>query len=117
MEARKLQQKNSIHYEVQKTKELHVFESKPLRIDVFTSEYCPFCGEALQAAKSAADRLAYISNKVEVRETLIDDNPGLIESLNIVALPMIQVGHARVIGIPSPDDIERLVHESVLNGE
>jgi glutaredoxin len=117
MEATKLQQKNSLHYEVQKTKKLHVIESKPLRIDVFTSEYCPFCGEALQAAKSAADRLAYVSNNVEVKETLIDDNPGLIESLNIIALPMIQVGHTRVVGIPSPDDIERLVHESVLNGE
>jgi hypothetical protein len=112
-----MQQKSSIRYEVQQTKAIHAVESKPLRIEVFTSEYCAFCGEALQAAKSAADRLGYVSNKVEVRETLVDENPGLMESLNIIALPMIQVGHSRVVGIPSPDDIERLVHESVLNSE
>lgn len=111
------QHRKNIHFEIQQTKVAHRIDTKPLRIDVFTSEYCPFCGEALEAAKSAANRLGYVSDNVVVKETLVDNEPHLIEELNIIALPMIQVGHARVVGIPTPDDIERLVHESVLNSK
>jgi hypothetical protein len=113
----KKMQKSNMHHELQQSRTAYSIELKPLRIDVFTSEYCAFCDDALQAAKSAADRLSYFPNKVEVKVTLVDNNPDLIESMNIIALPMIQVGQSRVVGIPSPDDIERLVHESVLNGD
>lgn len=111
-----MQQKTNLRLEVFETQTLPLDESAPLRIDVFTSEYCMFCNEALEAAKSAACRLSSLSDHIEVRETPVDDQPGLIESLNIIALPMIQVGNARVIGLPSPEDIERLVHETVLTG-
>ena len=111
-----MQQRTSIGYNMCQDKLVNIDVSKPLRIDVYTSEYCAFCEDAVKAAKSAACRLAYLTNNVEVRETPIDDNPGLIEELNIIALPMIQIGRARVIGIPTPEDIERLVHETVLTG-
>jgi hypothetical protein len=111
-----MQLRTIINYEVHQEPKIHVEESKPLRIDVFTSEYCAFCNDAVEVAKSAACRLSNLANSVEVRETPVDDNPGLIEELNIIALPMIQVGRARVIGLPSPEDIERLVHETILMG-
>ncbi|MGY5873349.1 MAG: hypothetical protein RTV72_13950 [Candidatus Thorarchaeota archaeon] len=91
-------------------------ESEPLRIDVFTSEYCSFCEEALEVARCAAGRITYLGSPVEVVETSVDDQPGLIESLNLVALPLIQVGRAQMIGLPLQEDIERLVHETVLMG-
>jgi hypothetical protein len=111
-----MQQRTSIRHEVCQDHTMAIDESEPVRIDVYTSEYCAFCNDAVKAAKSAAFRLTYLTNPVEVRETLVDDKPNLIEALNIIALPMIQVGCARVIGIPSPEDIERLVHESILTG-
>lgn len=90
--------------------------SKSLRIDVFTSEYCSFCKEALELARSAAGRITYLGSPVEVIETSVDDQPALIEALNIVALPLIQVGRSQMIGLPRQEDIEQLVHESVLMG-
>jgi len=109
-----MQQRISINYDARKSQTLAFNEPKPLQIDVFTSEYCAFCNDAVEIAKLAAGKLAYLANRVEVKETPVDDKPGLIEELNIIALPMIQVGQARVIGLPSLEDIERLVHESVL---
>jgi hypothetical protein len=109
-----MQQRTSVGYGIGKGETIHTERSQPLRIDVFTSEYCAFCNDAVEAARSAANRLAYLANEIEVRERPIDDNPALIEALNIIALPMIQVGRSRVIGIPSPEDIERLVNQSVL---
>ncbi|MHA1613733.1 MAG: hypothetical protein ACTSYJ_02745 [Candidatus Thorarchaeota archaeon] len=91
-------------------------ESENLRIDVFTSEYCSFCEEALKIAKTAAGRIAYLGSPIEVVETSVDDQPALIEALNLVALPMIQVGKSQMIGLPCQEDIERLVHETVLMG-
>lgn len=91
-------------------------ESESLRIDVFTSEYCSFCEEALEVARSAAGRITYLGSPVEVVETSVDDQPALIEALNLVALPLIQVGRAQLIGLPCQEDIERLVHETVLMG-
>ena len=109
-----MQQRTSISYDIHQDQNMNAGEPEPLRIEVYTSQYCVFCDDAVKAVKSAACRLTYLTNHVEVKETPIDDNPGLIEALNIIALPMIQVGHARVIGIPSPEDIEQLVHETVL---
>ena len=111
-----MQQRINLDLEVRQEQTVPIDRPAPLRIDVFTSEYCTFCGEALQAAKSAACRLAYLTNPVEVRERPVDNQPGLIEKMNIIALPMIQVGRSRVIGLPSPEDIERLVNENVLTG-
>ncbi len=91
-------------------------ESESLRINVFTSEYCSFCNEALEIARNAAGKIVYLGNPIEVVETSVDDQPALIEALNLVALPMIQVGKSQMIGLPCQEDIERLVHETVLMG-
>ncbi len=91
-------------------------ESERLRIDVFTSEYCSFCEEALEVARTAAGRITYLGSPIEVVETSVDDQPTLIEALNLVALPLIKVGRSQMIGLPCLEDIERLVHETVLMG-
>jgi len=95
---------------------LNPAESDNIRIDVFTSEYCSFCKDALEVARSAAGRAAYLSSPIEVVETSVDEQPELIEALNLVALPLIQVGRSQIIGLPNQDDIERLIHERKLMG-
>jgi len=87
-----------------------------IRIDVFTSEYCSFCENALEVARSVAGRASYLSSSVEVVETSVDDRPELIEALNLVALPLIQIGKSQIIGLPNQEDIERLIHEKLLMG-
>ena len=89
-------------------------ESGNIRIDVFTSEYCSFCKNALEVARLAAGRVNYLSNTIEVVETSVDDRPELIEALNLVALPLIQIGKSQIVGLPDQDDIERLIHEKIL---
>ncbi|MGY5879677.1 MAG: hypothetical protein RTV31_05475 [Candidatus Thorarchaeota archaeon] len=91
-------------------------ESDNIRIDVFTSEYCSFCENALDIARTAAGRLACIGSSVEVVETSVDEQPELIEALNLVALPLIQVGRSQIVGLPNQEDIERLIHEKLLMG-
>ncbi|TFG30451.1 hypothetical protein EU528_08235 [Candidatus Thorarchaeota archaeon] len=95
-----------------------VFEqSENVRIDVFTSEYCSFCEDALEVARTAAGNLACLGSHVEVVETSVDAKPELIEALNLVALPLIQVGRSQIIGLPLQEDIERLIHEKLLMGQ
>lgn len=91
-------------------------ESDNIRIDVFTSEYCSFCENALEIARTAAGRLDYIGSAIEVVETSVDEQPELIEALNLVALPLIQIGRSQIIGLPNQEDIERLIHEKILMG-
>ncbi|MGY5860094.1 MAG: hypothetical protein RTU63_12050 [Candidatus Thorarchaeota archaeon] len=90
--------------------------AESLRIDVFTSEYCSFCDNALEVARTAAGRATYLASPVKVIETSVDDRPELIEAYNLVALPLIQVGRSQIIGLPSEDDIERLIHQTLLMG-
>lgn len=89
-------------------------DAERLRIDVFTSEYCSFCNDALEVARTAAGRVTYLPNPIEVVETPVDDQPELIEALNLVALPLIQIGRAQIIGLPTHEDVERLIHETIL---
>lgn len=89
-------------------------DSEPIRIDVFTSKRCLFCGDALDVARNAAKRLTYGVSQVTVVETDINERPDLVEKLDIVALPTIMVGKTRLVGVPTANDIERLVHLSVM---
>lgn len=91
-------------------------DAENLRIDVFTSEYCSFCDDALKVARSAAARAKYLARLVEVVETSVDEQPELIEAYNLVALPLIQVGKTQMIGLPTEEDIERLIHQTLLMG-
>jgi hypothetical protein len=87
-----------------------------MRIDVFTSEYCSFCEDALEVARFAAGRATYLANPIDVVETSVDEQPELIEALNLIALPLIQIGSAQIIGLPKPEDIDRLIHQTLLMG-
>lgn len=104
--------------ELSKLKELDtiVNQSKPVRINVFTSKSCSFCNEAMDAACKAANAFRKFNINIEVVETSVEEKPEVIEALNAIALPMIQIGNSRIIGLPSSEDIEQLLHQSVLVG-
>jgi len=89
-------------------------ESAKMRIDVFTSKHCSFCDEALNIVRSAAGRITYLEHPVNVVETSVDKHPELIEAYNLVALPLIQVGRSQIIGLPNLEDVERLIHDTII---
>ena len=89
-------------------------ESEALRINVFTSSSCTFCNEALEAAKKAAEKFHQLNHPIEVIETSVEEHPEIIEALNVIALPMILIGKSQIIGLPSSEDIEQLLHQTVL---
>jgi len=91
-------------------------ESARMRIDVFTSKHCSFCAEALNVVRSAAGKISYLEHPVNVIETSVDKHPELIEVYNLVALPLIQVGKAQIIGLPNQEDVERLIHDTIIMG-
>jgi glutaredoxin len=89
-------------------------ESEALKINVFTSTSCTFCFEALEAAKEAAGKFHQFDVPIEVVENSIDEKPEIIEALNVIALPMILIGKSQIIGLPRAEDIELLLHQTVL---
>ena len=104
--------------ELSKLKELDTIlnKSEPLKIKVFTSKSCSFCNEAMDAACKAANAFRKFNFNIEVVETSVEEQPEVIEELNAIALPMILIGNSRIIGLPSSEDIEQLLHQSVLVG-
>ncbi len=90
-------------------------ESNSVKINVFTSNSCTFCSEALQAAREAATKLRRFNLPIEVVETSVEEEPELVEFLNVVALPMILIGKSQIIGLPTTEDIELLLHQAVLS--
>ncbi len=90
-------------------------ESDSVKINVFTSNSCTFCNEALSAAREAARKLRRFNLPIEVVETSVEEKPELVESLNVVALPMILIGKSQIIGLPKSEDIELLLHQAVLS--
>ncbi|MFX1580032.1 MAG: thioredoxin family protein [Promethearchaeota archaeon] len=93
-----------------------VKNSKSLKINVFTSSSCAFCNDALDAAKQAAAKFHQFDFPIEVVETSVEDQPEITEALNVVALPMILIGNSKIIGTPCPEDIEQILHNTMLSG-
>ncbi len=91
-------------------------ESESLRINVFTSSSCTFCNEALEAAHEAAGKFHQLNLPIEVIETSVEEQPEIIEALNVIALPMILIGNSQIIGLPRAEDIELLLHQTMLAG-
>ncbi|MGY5856008.1 MAG: thioredoxin family protein [Candidatus Thorarchaeota archaeon] len=90
--------------------------SESLKINVFTSSSCTFCNEALVAAQEAAEKFNQFDLPIEVIETSVEEQPDIIEALNVIALPMILIGNSQIIGLPSAEDIELLLHQTMLAG-
>jgi protein-disulfide isomerase len=86
----------------------------PLKITVYTSERCVFCKDAISLVEEARKNLSYYSPRMEVVESHIDENPKLMEKLSILAVPTIFVGDTRITGIPSKEDLEELIHKTML---
>ncbi len=90
--------------------------SESLKINVFTSSSCTFCNEALMAAQEAASKFNQLSLPIEVIETSVEEQPDVVEALNVIALPMILIGNSQIIGLPTAEDIELLLHQTMLAG-
>ena len=90
--------------------------SESLKINVFTSSSCTFCNEALLAAQEAAAKFNQLNLPIEVVETSVEEQPDIIEALNVIALPVILIGTSQIIGLPSTEDIEILLHQTMLAG-
>ena len=86
----------------------------PLKITVYTSERCVFCKDAISLVEEARKNLSYYLPRMEVVESPIDENPKLMEKLSILAVPTIFVGDTRLTGIPSKEDLEELIHKTML---
>jgi glutaredoxin len=97
---------------------LDAFFNQPnsLKINVFTSTSCTFCGEALQAAREAAKKFQDFDMPIEVIETSVEEQPDIVEALSVIAVPMILIGNSQIIGLPQAEDIELLLHQTILAG-
>ncbi|MFW9962743.1 MAG: thioredoxin family protein [Candidatus Sifarchaeia archaeon] len=91
-------------------------ESDSIKINVFTSSSCAFCNDALAAAKKVAKKFHKFDFPIEVIETSVEEQPELIEALNVIALPLILIGSSQIIGLPSAEEIELILHRNVLAG-
>ncbi|MHA3962188.1 MAG: hypothetical protein AM325_001505 [Candidatus Thorarchaeota archaeon SMTZ1-45] len=92
-------------------------ESDSLKINVFTSSSCTFCNDALTAAKKVAKKFHHFDFPIEVIETSVEEQPEIIEALNVVALPLIRIGGAQIIGLPTVEEIELMLHRNVVSGK
>ena len=83
----------------------------PLRIRVFTSERCAFSQIALEQVRCVVQNLRQSNQELEVVESSIDGNPNILETHNIMALPLTIVGDFYIVGIPTSRDLESLLNE------
>ena len=87
---------------------------RSIRVTVFTSGTCPFCDIALELVRIVARDMARHERLVTVVEYNVDDDPEIVEALDIVALPTILVGGSKIIGLPNADEVEDLIHGSAI---
>ncbi|MCK5151695.1 MAG: hypothetical protein KAQ65_07640 [Candidatus Thorarchaeota archaeon] len=83
----------------------------PLRIRVFTSERCAFSQIALEHVRCVVQNLKQSKQELEVVEASVDGNPNILETHNIMALPLTVVGDFYILGIPTSRDLESLLNE------
>jgi glutaredoxin len=91
------------------------YDTKSLKINVFTSSSCSFCSEALEKARDVALKFQNFDMPVEVVETSVEDKPDVVEALSVIAVPMIMIGKSKIIGLPQTEDIELLLHQNALS--
>ena len=53
---------------------------------------------------------------IEVIETSVEEQPDIVEALSVIAVPMILIGNSKIIGLPQTEDIELLLHQTILAG-
>ena len=88
-----------------------------IKVKVFTSEQCAFCNIALQIVEEAVGRMDYYHPFIEVVETPVDKRPRLTEKLQILAVPTIVVSDSRIVGLPSADELEQLIHQEMFHSK
>ena len=79
-------------------------------VTVYTSRHCLFCEEAIRVIGEAADRLSYVSPVVRV----VDVESEHLQSEDITAVPTVEAGKQRIVGVPTVDEVTRLVQEALI---
>lgn len=87
---------------------------KKVKVTILTSKKCFFCNEVVDHVKEAASNLSKFNYELEIVESSIDDNPSIIEELNVLGLPLTIIGETKFLGIPIASDIEQMVHQVIL---
>jgi hypothetical protein len=64
--------------------------------------------------RQVSKNLFYDELGVQIVELPVDEKPDLVKSLDIFAVPTIQIGRSRVVGLPRIEELENLMHEAVL---
>ncbi len=88
---------------------------KKVKVTILTSKKCYFCNEVVDHVKKAAYNLSKFNYELEIVESSIDDNPSIIEELNVLGLPLTIIGETKFLGIPIVSDIEQMVHQELLS--
>ncbi|MGY5875125.1 MAG: thioredoxin family protein [Candidatus Thorarchaeota archaeon] len=88
--------------------------SKSMTITVFTSQNCPFCGEAVRVVREVARNLDIYETSVSVIESLVEAEPSMVEDLSVLTVPTTVIGNSRIVGLPDENEVENLIHQAML---
>ncbi len=94
--------------------ESHGTIDKSMTITVFTSQNCPFCGEAVRVVRDVVRNLDIYETGVSVIESLVEAEPSTVEDLSVLTVPTTVIGNSRIVGLPDENEVENLIHQAML---
>ncbi len=84
-------------------------------VRVYTSSECVFCDEAIEVVNRATDDLSDVDRVVQVIDIGSGDDSALIPS-DLAAIPTVEAGCRRIVGVPTIDEVQQLVCEALMTG-
>lgn len=83
-----------------------------VKLEVFTSQSCPYCPMAVAAAEKAVEELG---DDVDYQHLNVDENLDKVREYQIMSVPTIVVdGEVAFIGAPEPEEIVRKIKKTLL---
>ncbi|MBQ6220564.1 MAG: MJ0307 family thioredoxin [Methanosphaera sp.] len=83
-----------------------------VKLEVFTSQSCPYCPMAVAAAEKAVEELG---DDVDYEHLNVDENLDKVREYQIMSVPTIVVdGEVAFIGAPEPEEIVRKIKKTLL---
>jgi len=74
-----------------------------LSVDIFTSDYCPYCPEAVSRVNEVLRPLKGMVNIKEINDM------GEAEKQGIEVFPTVKIGRTRITGVPEDDMVWKAV--------
>lgn len=82
-----------------------------VKLEVFTSQTCPYCPMATQAAESA---VAQLGDKIDYEHLDVAENPAKVREYQIMSVPTIVIdGEVAFVGAPSAIDLINKLKEKI----